>query len=193
MKLIPLFLLFTFITGTLSTRDYTNRLYYTLRTTDKDSKDAVENVAITLNARLEGQVGELNQYYLISIPKQSKRTDDSLITRFNNYKTRLSKRDLDWQRVDQIQAQVPTRRIYKRAPPIYSEPIVENKEEEYKLNGESQPIELPGVLEEGAYDKIKGLLDIQDPGFNEQWHLVKYFYLFVCLCILLKKSILLFF
>ncbi|KAG2232662.1 hypothetical protein INT48_006841 [Thamnidium elegans] len=172
MKLIPLFLLFIFISGTLSKRDYTNRLYYTLHTTDKDSKEAVEHVATTLNARLEGQVGELNQYYLISIPKQSKRTDDSLITRFNNYKHRLSKRDLDWQRVDQIQAQVPARRIYKRAPPFFTEPIVENKEEEYKLNGESQPIELPGVLEKGAYDKIKSLLDIQDPGFNEQWHLM---------------------
>jgi hypothetical protein len=65
--------------------------------------------------------------------------------------------------VDQIKAQIPTKRLHKRAPP----PVIENTEEEYRLNGG-----LPSLDDTNGFQSIKNILSIQDPGFDHQWHLV---------------------
>ncbi|KAG1080048.1 hypothetical protein G6F42_023491 [Rhizopus arrhizus] len=69
-------------------------------------------------------------------------------------------------KVTDIQPQIPNRRLHKRAPP----PIIENKGEEYKLNGETIP--LPSLDDTNGYQLIKEALSIQDPGFDRQWHLI---------------------
>jgi kexin len=201
MKKIHLFstwsLIFStlFITVTLSydKRDYTNRQYYTLHTTQPIDIQAVKSVAHTLGARYEGQVGELNQYHWISIPMSpitlSKRynQEDPLIQQFHHHRG-LQKRDFEWNFVDQIQAQVPTKRLYKRAPP----PVIENKEEEYKLNDDTPPpIELPSLSDTDGYERIKDLLNIHDPGFDQQWHLVRIYYIFIykVLCLFIYKNL----
>lgn len=144
MKIQLLFLILTIHHGvTCFQRDYTKRLYYTIKTTDPLP------IATSLNARYEGQVGELSQYHWISIPITSSFTH-------------LQKRDL------QIQAQLPSRRLYKRLPP----PIVENTQEEYKLNNETPPLLLPSLSDPDGFQRIKTLLNISDPGFDQQWHLL---------------------
>ncbi|KAI9361747.1 peptidase S8/S53 domain-containing protein [Pilaira anomala] len=168
MNLILLFLVFISSTLVTASRDYTNRDYYTLYTLH--GQDAVKQVAHSLNARYEGQVGELSQYHLISVPKPLKRSSiDTVIAQFQYHK-QLAKRDDYWVQVQDIQLQVPARRLYKRAP--IEQPVVENTEEEYRLNGGGPSVELPLLSEEGGYNKIKELLGVFDPGFDQQWHLL---------------------
>lgn len=172
MNLILLFLVFISSTIATASRDYINRDYYTLYTLH--GQDAVKQVAHSLNARYEGQVGELSQYHLISVPKPLKRSSiDTVIAQFQHHK-QLAKRDDHWAQVQDIQLQVPARRLYKRAP--VEQPVVENTEEEYRLNGGGPSVELPLLSEEGGYDKIKELLGVFDPGFDQQWHIVKYMF-----------------
>lgn len=167
---LSLFYISTLQTSTChSKRDYTQKQYYTLHTTNPNQIETVKGVAISLGATYEGPVGELPNYHWISIPMSSlpKRGQDSLIQRFHSQPNHF---------VDSIQEQTPARRLYKRAPPPY-DPVIENASEEYKLNG--GPIQLPPLSQEDGYQRIKDLLDIHDPGFDNQWHLVKSNYLFV--------------
>lgn len=152
----------------LNKRDYINREYYTLHTTATENQiEAIKRVALSLGAQYEGQVGELTQHHWISIPMSN--NNNNLMEQFQHAK--LTKRDFAI--VDSIQAQIPSRRLYKRAPPpFFDEPIVENTIEEHKLNND--PIPLPSLSDTNGYQAIKDILDIHDPGFDEQWHLVKY-------------------
>lgn len=150
-----------------SKRDYSEKQYYTLHTTSPNQIESVKQVARSLGATYEGPVGELAHYHWISIPMSSlpKRGQDySLIERFHSQPSTIHKRI-----VDSIQPQTPARRLYKRAPPPY-DPVIENTSEEYKLNG--GPIQLPPLSQEDGYQRIKDLLDIHDPGFDNQWHLI---------------------
>lgn len=127
--------------NTLYKRDYENRHYYTIHT---HAVESAKQIAHELGARFEGPVGELDSYYMVSIPKSTKlhKRDDNLV----------------------IQEQIPRKRLYKRAPPP---PVIENTEEEYKINGG-----LPSLDDENGFQSIKRILNIQDPGFDHQWHLV---------------------
>ncbi|KAI7882315.1 serine endoprotease Kex1 [Mucor mucedo] len=133
-------------------RDYNNRLYYTVKTTNPN----IAQLAATLDARYEGQVGELKQHHWISIPKSSPH-----ITR------RFHKRDM------LLSPQIPSRhRLFKRAPPPPTAPVLENTEEEYKLNNQTPPLNLPLLTDTDGYARIKTILNITDPGFDQQWHLL---------------------
>jgi kexin len=173
LSLLSIFLTFH-VSPTLSydKRDYTSRQYYTLHTsTTPSNAEIAKRAASSLGARFEGQVGELSQYYWISIPMSPSLNKRSLIDQFHVLKR---KRDLDWNFVDDIQIQTPTHRLHKRAPPP-PYPIIENTEEEYKLNGDAPPIILPSLDDTDGYERIKDLLNIHDPGFDQQWHLVNIF------------------
>lgn len=139
--------------ASLQKRDYDNRYYYTLHTVEANAAESAKQVARDLGATFEGQVGELDNYYMISIPKTQQ---DSIVHHFKKREYSL---------VDQIQPQVPTKRLYKRAPPP---PVIENTDEEYKLNGG-----IPSLDDANGFQSIKNILDIKDPGFDNQWHLVK--------------------
>lgn len=145
-------------TWAIEKRDYNKRSYYTIQTLQPNDRTSADLIAREMGGRIEGQVGELSHYYWLSIPKGSK---DVL----QHYKKH--KRNLD-SIVTDIQPQIPNRRLHKRAPP----PIIENKGEEYKLNGETIP--LPSLDDTNGYQLIKEALSIQDPGFDRQWHLVTY-------------------
>lgn len=151
MKIRLLFLIFCInVVTCFEKRDYTKRLYYTIHTTK--SLD-IQQIASSLNARYEGQVGELKQYHWISIPISSPHIIEHA----------LQKRNLDIR----IQPQIPSRRLFKRVPPI-----IENTDQEYKLNNEIPPTTLPSLSDINGYQEIKSLLNITDPGFDQQWHLV---------------------
>ncbi|OBZ89575.1 Protease KEX1 [Choanephora cucurbitarum] len=158
----------------ISKRDYTKRSYYTIRTVYPNDIQAVEEVARHLGATVEGQVGELKHYYLIS----TSISDPPIHEQFELYKRSQPL-------VDQIQHQIPSQRLFKRAPPpvientaeeivandqILDSPVIENTQEEYQLNGETIP--LPSLDEVGGFQKLRNVLNIQDPGFDYQWHLV---------------------
>ncbi|KAI8882672.1 hypothetical protein K501DRAFT_323903 [Backusella circina FSU 941] len=150
---VLLCLLITHTTATLHKRDYTQRQYYTLHTLDPNPALA-QQAAHELGARFEGQVGELTHYYWISLPLNS---------------NRLSKRhSLLLSGVDSIEPQIPKRRLFKRAPP----PVVENIPEEYRQNNITLDVHLPPIANESDFLKVKQFFDINDPGFDEQWHLI---------------------
>jgi kexin len=138
-------------TATLHKRDYTQRQYYTLHTTKPDPELA-KQAAHELGAVFEGQVGELAHYYWISMPLNS---------------NRLKKRQSLFG-INRIEQQIPKKRLYKRAPP----PVIENIPEEYKQNNITPNIHLPPIADYNDYLKVKQFFDINDPGFDDQWHLV---------------------
>lgn len=125
-------------------RDST-RNYYTLYVPEEPASASkyVDLVARDLGVRVEGQVGELEHYYMVSSPNDglSKRTDeDKIFLDFQNHK--LSKRNHEgWTKIKRIDKQVP-KRLIKRGP------IQIHKSE------------------------IQTVLGIKDPLIDSQWHLV---------------------
>lgn len=159
----------TTVAARLHKRDYTKRSYFTLHTLYPNDIESARQAANHLGAQLEGPVGELSHYYWISIPMTMSNDQHDVIHQFNMYKNRNRKRDVDL--VDTIQAQIPKKRLYKRAPPPKFDPIIENKDEEHRLNG-GGPIMLPSLDDNNGFQKMKEALNIKDPGFDKQWHLV---------------------
>lgn len=142
------------------------RHYYTLHIpkTDHDNSghDAALHVANSLRVRLEGNVGELKNYYLVSAAaddrRMHKRDDvDPIVEAFHAHKRRhLAARSLDatyWNQVERIDAQIPRQR-HKRMP-IRREPPFSDL-----LHGKA------------AMEDAQKTLGIKDPGFPKQWHLV---------------------
>ncbi|GAB5593615.1 pheromone processing endoprotease [Umbelopsis nana] len=162
-------------------RNYAERLYYTLHSPSGDS-DAAEHTAQLLNARFEGKVGELNNYFLISVdrPSLSARSDldeyAHTLAAFEALQNQsLDKRSSSSIRaISKIESQAPRRRLVKRAPIESLEerqdpPVNENLKEEEKANAKK----ITWWLEEpGAYLAMKKELGIKDVGFDNQWHLV---------------------
>ncbi|KAI9497583.1 peptidase S8/S53 domain-containing protein [Zychaea mexicana] len=140
-----------------------DRDYYTLHVPQVDhdaSHEAAHHVARSLGAQFEGMVGELESYYMISVPKSNlhKRSiydEDPIVAAFQARK-QLSKRDEDqrhWDRVQRIDPQVPRRRSKRAALP---------REPPFTEITQGQ-----AILEDA-----QRVLDIKDPGFSRQWHLV---------------------
>ncbi|KAF7732073.1 pheromone processing endoprotease [Apophysomyces ossiformis] len=175
-------------TQELSERDYINRLYYTLYTPSAND-EAAALVASKLGARFEGRVGELKTYYWISIDRSLEKRqegEDRLIALFKLYKEQtLQKREGSVQAFDHIERldpQIPRRRLHKRAvipakrqeiyedePPV--SPVIENIQEEQKINGYA--ISASTMLDQpGGFNTLKQMLGVQDPGFERQWHLI---------------------
>ncbi|KAG0177892.1 pheromone processing endoprotease [Apophysomyces sp. BC1034] len=172
----------------LSKRNYANRLYYTLYT-PSGNDEAAALVAHRLGARFEGRVGELKTYHWVSVGRSLEKRqegEDQLITQFNALKAQaVQKRDtwaLAFNQIERLDRQIPRRRLHKRAvipvkrqdiyedePPV--SPVIENIEEEQKLNGEA--ISASNMLDQpGGFNALKEILEVRDPGFDRQWHLI---------------------
>lgn len=148
-----------------------NRDYYTLNIPTEEAESqlsgfkSAQYIAHQLGVRLEGNVGELKNWYMVSSEKSTlgKRglEQDRVLSTFARYKStsHLNKRDGDghqhWQKVNSIDKQVAKRRT-KRGP-IPREPV-------FNVNDEMAD--------------AQKTLSIADPWFNQQWHLVSLFYLF---------------
>ncbi|CAO3653385.1 unnamed protein product [Mucor hiemalis] len=128
-----------------------DRDYYTLNIPTKDGLETAHHVARSLNVRLEGVVGELDNWYMVSSPKPllGKRglTEDKVLSDFQHFKSlHLNKRDgssSHWQNVQSIDKQVLKKRT-KRGPI----PVNEEMKDAQKTLG------------------------IADPWFDQQWHLI---------------------
>ncbi|ORZ03174.1 peptidase S8/S53 domain-containing protein [Syncephalastrum racemosum] len=158
-------LLLVFVHATPHKRE-SGRRYYTLHIpknyNDNDGHDAAQHVANSLRVRLEGNVGELKNYYLVSAAaddtQMHKRDDtDPIIEAFHAHKRRhLTARSVDatyWNQVERIDPQIPRQR-HKRVP-LRREPPFSDL-----LHGKA------------AMEDAQKTLGINDPGFPKQWHLV---------------------
>lgn len=120
-----------------------DRDYYTINT--ENGKDSAEFIANKLGARFEGNVGELDHWYMLSKPKHI----ENLVSDFEYHKSRsIYKRDEDhWHQVKAFDKQVLKKRT-KRAPLFITNgtQILQDAQKEFK---------------------------IKDPLFPKQWHLVK--------------------
>ncbi|CEG80867.1 Putative Proprotein convertase PC7 (Fragment) [Rhizopus microsporus] len=131
-----------------------NREYYTLHVPQGES-EAAEQIAQQLDVRFEGQVGELDTYYMVSAPReaiQKRDGQDGIVTKFHQYKQyyeslSLSKRqEQAWAKVQSIDKQIPKRRV-KRGP-------------------------LPILTPKERVVDAQVSLGIKDPLFDKQWHLI---------------------
>ncbi|KAI7849032.1 peptidase S8/S53 domain-containing protein [Circinella umbellata] len=140
-----------------------DRHYYTLHVpeVDHDTHIAAQHVATSLGGQFEGMVGELKTYYMMSVPKSSlnKRSQgddtDPIVTAFQARK-RFDKRDENqrlWDRVQRLDSQVPRQRTKRAALP---------REPPFTEISKGQAI----------MEDAQRVLDIKDPGFPRQWHLV---------------------
>jgi hypothetical protein len=126
-----------------SKRDYANRHYYALHT-EKNEIQHVQELTKQLGATFEGRVGELANYFWISFPPE-------YIPPLKH--SNLTKRDhLDYK----IYPQIPSKRLFKR-PYIDVGDWVPNATQ-------------PGLEEYRGFQRMKNYLDINNPGFNFQWH-----------------------
>ncbi|CAO3683575.1 unnamed protein product [Rhizopus stolonifer] len=133
------FLFLGFVSCTLYKRDYALRNYYTLRTT---APNDIDQIITHLDVRFEGKVGELENYYWISVPKER---DGNHLSRLLK---KLKKRGLTT--IQDIQPQIPSRRIVKRSVP---DTVLQQELLLYQQD-------------------TKKRLSISDPGFDRQWHLI---------------------
>ncbi|KAI9485066.1 peptidase S8/S53 domain-containing protein [Zychaea mexicana] len=179
-------------------RDYENRIYYTFYT-PSGASEAASIVAQQLGARFEGQVGELPQYYWVSESRHQldKRSDGDLVERFQKIRERRKHGNSDSinynkrrrrtvddliDQIERVDRQVPRRRLHKRGVlPVKRQvldddnslypPVVENVGEEQTANHEAVPVDW--LLDQpDGFETLKQSLGIEDPGFEQQWHLV---------------------
>lgn len=179
-------------------RDHERRTYYTLYTPNPDA-DAATHVAKELGARFEGPVGELDQYFWISVPKGSisKRSlddeQDDLQRLFQRLRTssglqKRSNQPID--RVTRLDRQTPRKKLYKRSViPVRRQQLEVEVEVEDELattdnlpvleNIQAEQISNHEVLSSASFlnqavgfDALRNALGIYDPGFDQQWHLV---------------------
>ncbi|KAI9257315.1 peptidase S8/S53 domain-containing protein [Phascolomyces articulosus] len=169
-------------------RDYENRIYYTFYTPN-GAPEAASIVAQQLGARFEGQVGELPQYYWVSESRHqlNKRSGD-LVQRFeasrerrkHKKRRRLSNVEDPIDQIERVDRQIPRRRLYKRGVlPVRQleddnalyPPVIENVGEEQSINHET--ISIDWLLDQpDGFETLKQSLNVFDPGFEQQWHLV---------------------
>ncbi|ORX51333.1 hypothetical protein DM01DRAFT_1289941 [Hesseltinella vesiculosa] len=156
------FVLFCVAIEALVVKRDPSRIYYTLhfpQPNDVTHLDA-RHIAQEIGIRYEGPVGELSTYHLVSVPKHQadKRADqDDIIHAFEQMKhsqTTLAKRHLDtdltpWHRVHRIDRQVLRQRTRRAVLP-----------------------RAPIMTGELLFEDAQKTLDIQDPGFGQQWHLI---------------------
>ena len=162
-----LWLWLAIVTNVVSATNIVKRLpdrhYYTLHVpeVDHDTHVAAQHVARSLGGQFEGMVGELKTYYMMSVPKNSlnKRSQeengDPVVAAFQARK-RFNKRDENqrlWDRVQRLDPQVPRQRTKRAALP---------REPPFTEISKGQAI----------MEDAQRVLDIKDPGFPKQWHLV---------------------
>lgn len=190
------------VKGYLYKRDLQQRKYYTLHIPN-GNEEAAKQVSKQLNARYEGQIGELKQYHEISIKKKltlNKRgvyedndrdsAVDPLTIKFNQLKDKrkkIMKRSnmMNLDMIDQVNSLTPQirhRRIVKRAPPSLSSYSFNNnikKRQDNDNHGVSVNDDQVTIVNSKDYlklpngfDLLRQNLEVYDPGFEYQWHLV---------------------
>ncbi|KAI7897501.1 peptidase S8/S53 domain-containing protein [Cokeromyces recurvatus] len=119
------------------------RDYYTINIPSNDGYESIKYIANQLGVRYEGYIGELDSWFMVSVPKpRLNKRDDDILAKFERLKTQsLMKRDIHWQKVKSINKQVLKRRT-KRGP-------------------------IPN-----EFMNVQKLLNITDPLFDKQWHLI---------------------
>lgn len=129
-----------------------NRSYYTLNVPEgKSGQDAAKHVARSLGVRFEGQVGQLETYYMVSAPDSLKRDEDPVVSQFHSFKKLAKRHDDVWHRVSRLDKQIAKKRV-KRGP-------------------------IPMDPKSALLDAQKAL-GINDPEFPTQWHLVRWWSIF---------------
>ncbi|KAI9261412.1 peptidase S8/S53 domain-containing protein [Phascolomyces articulosus] len=124
---------------------------------------AAQHVARSLGGQYEGMVGELKSYFMMSIPKNNlnkrnlnNNNDDPVVAAFQARK-QFNKRDDEnqrlWDRVHRLDPQIPRQRTKRAALP---------REPPFTEISQGQAI----------MEDAQRVLEIQDPGFPRQWHLV---------------------
>ncbi|TPX68172.1 hypothetical protein SpCBS45565_g03242 [Spizellomyces sp. 'palustris'] len=117
-------------------------------------EDRAHQLGSSLGYHFVGRVGELVDYYLFATPKESGGLERRSTEEAEHEHVRPVKRFADEPAVAWVERQVPKRRLFRRAAlPNAGQP----KEER------GRPLRLDDVRKE---------LNIQDPGFSSQWHLV---------------------
>lgn len=143
-----------------------SRQYYTLHFPHDEAatQQHAKKIASSLGTRYEGPVGELKTYFLVSselpaLVKRSSSSDqvDPVLASFEQQKKNgtLFKRSVDdsaaWSKVQRIDKQILKQRSKRAVLP-------------------RAPILSSGKL---VLEDAKASLGIKDPGFTNQWHLVR--------------------
>lgn len=171
MRSIALLLLHALTaTAALHRRDHSGLDYFALQL--HDSADA-QAIATALNATLEGPLGELPHHYTFSCPKdRSTRLETALQ---DLKRRRLQRRGLDVDAqagaeygIKWHQKQQAKRRLHKRIPP----PPPDLRQAS-PSNGLGQ-LDEQQQADQARLKEIATSLKIDDPIFQEQWHLFNY-------------------
>ena len=128
--------------------NYEKNHYYVVHSTPEN----IASIASRHGLSIEGRVGELEDYYLLSYPKEHlvKREPNQHVESLNSDDSVL------W-----VEYQVRTKRLHKRIPPSY-------------VSSDSNLFSVENLEKRGAPEKASQLasqLNITDPGFSQQWHL----------------------
>ncbi|KAI9005330.1 peptidase S8/S53 domain-containing protein [Gaertneriomyces semiglobifer] len=142
--------------------DHVNYLYFAVQLhsaeetgrslSRRDLEQRARNVGDALGYHLVKRVGELDDYYLYAVPRTSA-FGSHLQTREEEQaaQVRVVRRLTEVPHVAWAEQQIPKQRLFKRNP-------------------------VPGVMAEPRapprVDDIRNELNIRDPGFSNQWHLV---------------------
>ncbi|KAI9728817.1 MAG: pheromone processing endoprotease [Cirrosporium novae-zelandiae] len=159
LKTIALLALSTSCFASLHARNYQSRDYYAIQL---DSSSSPNQVATLLQLEYEGPLGELPGHHTFSSPRhRSYQTDEILQDlRRRRRKRGLASEPLDsilWSQKQKLRAPWP-----KRIPPPTHE------ERHASRSTQNSPTVNPAVVKG---QEIARTLDIQDPIFNDQWHL----------------------
>lgn len=151
----------------LRPRDYGSRDYYALHLTPDLSPEAV---AQQLGLTHEGVIGELSDHHLFSTPTSK---EDIVAIHIDGLRRKkrsvvsggIVKRDLS----DGVLFAEKQRlkKLVKRVPPPAARREAQGFDSIAPTTGDTGVVELRSIMQR---------LDIRDPIFHEQWHLVNYFF-----------------
>jgi kexin len=159
--LIHLFLLGTFSGSSLATpakRTYSTHHYYSLELSPDLSTDVAQGIASSIGAELVEQIGELKGHWLVRAAKGDlvrRDGEDPVLTRWNSLQTSQTKRSLTSSNTLRSLTHLPTRARTKRV--LSSSP----KERDDEPTPDSRELEF-----------AQSTLQLLDPMFPEQWHLI---------------------
>ncbi|KAK6583404.1 hypothetical protein PZA11_004480 [Diplocarpon coronariae] len=143
----------------LQARNYDVHDYYVLHL---DPTTAPSQVAVKLGLTHEGQLGELEDHHVFSCPKQDEDVVRTALTELKRRKRSTGQPDvLDGVRLAQkqkLKARMEKRGILPPRPAGYAAPVEARKE-------------APVAEAVARQQELMKALDIQDPIFQEQWHL----------------------
>ncbi|KAG8907408.1 pheromone processing endoprotease [Tulasnella sp. 403] len=150
-------------------RDYAAYDYYVLEHWPSSNSASPQEVALALNAQFIEQVGELRDFYLISIPKDSTRTTDPVLESYHLLRKRAKSPSLasQWWNRDVHHA----RRIASSVRSLTLQ-VPRQRTKRWLSEKDIRVLEARQPAAPSRLDYIKQKLGIQDPIFPTQWHLL---------------------